>query len=92
MISHLPCTRRKGEKAYGSEQQKAAVLIGFWKLCIAPVHVDTAFNKQGSKSSINKFAIYMQFNIGFLRILMSTCKINQLKYTEVLRKPPAYEN
>ena len=36
---------RVQKKARGSERQKAAVDIGFWKLCTAAVHVDTAFIK-----------------------------------------------
>ena len=38
-MSHLPCAQ--GEKGCDSEWQKAAVHIGFWKLCMAAMHVDT---------------------------------------------------
>ena len=41
-VNDITSAVHTGERASGSEQQNAAVHVGFWKLCTAAVHVDTA--------------------------------------------------
>ena len=56
------CCAQKGEKAC-SEQQKAAMHIGFWKLCTAAMHVDTA-NKKSLMSFKNYYWAYLTGRYG----------------------------
>ena len=41
-VNDITSSVHTGERARGSERQKAAVHVGFWKLCMAAMHVDTA--------------------------------------------------
>ena len=80
---HICHGHHKGEKAHGSKRQKPDVHIGFWRLCTASVHVNTAFiflSTLNLPPCLSKIFKYMMFK--FLKKCNCESKIIIIKKKE----------
>ena len=90
---HICHGHHKGEKAHGSKRQKPDVHIGFWRLCTASVHVNTAFiflSTLNLPPCLSKIFKYMMFK--FLKMQLWVQNNNKKKnlniFTQALQQNP----